>query len=210
MKCNKMVKFSFTDKEIQSACKELGLPENSFEDKTSERRKIIDCWSNANVIACPGSGKTTVLLVKLLLLSQRMPFEDGSGICVLTHTNVAIDEIKNRLGNKADILFKYPNFFGTIQSFVGQFLLKKTLWDFYHSPVNSVDTEVFNRKLIKGFMKLNNYKSKLHSLLFHSTYNPKITKKDIKTYCFEHDSLSDKDKSLRADQLFEALKNRKS
>lgn len=117
-----MVKFSFTEEDIQSACKELGLPKNSFDDKTSERRKIINCWNNANIIACPGSGKTTVLLVKLLLLSQRMPFEDGSGICVLTHTNVAIDEIKNRLGNKADILFKYPNFFGTIQSFVSKFL----------------------------------------------------------------------------------------
>lgn len=117
-----MAKFSFTDEDIQSACKELCLPENSFEDKTSERRKIIDCWNNANIIACPGSGKTTVLLVKLLLISKRMPFDDGSGICVLTHTNVAIDEIKKRLGNKADILFKYPNFFGTIQSFVDTFL----------------------------------------------------------------------------------------
>jgi DNA helicase-2/ATP-dependent DNA helicase PcrA len=208
-KHKQMVKFSFTDEDIKSACKELGLPENSFEDKTGERRKIIDCWNNANIIACPGSGKTTVLLVKLLLLSQRMPFEDGSGICVLTHTNVAIDEIKNRLGNKADILFKYPNFFGTTQSFIGQFLLKKSLWDFYHSPVNSVDTEVFNRKLIKGFMRLNNYKSKLHSLLFHSAYNPKITKKDIVTYCFTDDLLPAKDRNLRAGQLFEALKKQK-
>ena len=201
-----MIKFSFTNEEIQSTCKELGLPENTFDDKTSERRKIIDCWDNANIIACPGSGKTTVLLVKLLLLSQRMPFEDGSGICVLTHTNVAIDEIKNRLGKKADILFKYPNFFGTIQSFVGQFLLKKSLWDYYRSPVTSVDTDVFNRKLIKEFMKLNNYKSKLHNLLFHSAYNQKITKKDIAAYCFADDSLSAKDKSFRVGKLFEALK----
>ncbi len=209
-KNKQMIKFSFTDEEIQSACKELGLPENTFEDKTSERRKIIDCWNNANIIACPGSGKTTVLLVKLLLLSQRMPFEDGSGICVLTHTNVAIDEIKSTLGNKADIIFKYPNFFGTIQSFVGQFLLKKSLWDYYRSPVTSVDTDVFNRKLIKEFMKLNNYKSKLHGLLFHSAYNQKITKKDIAAYCFADDSLSAKDKSFRVGKLFEALKKQET
>lgn len=204
-----MVKFSFTNEEIQSACKELGLPENTFDDKTSERRKIIDCWDNANIIACPGSGKTTVLLVKLLLLSQRMPFEDGSGICVLTHTNVAIDEIKNRLGNKADILFKYPNFFGTIQSFVGQFLLKKSLWDYHHSPVSSVDTEIFNRKLIKSFEKLNKYNSALHKFLFHSAYDKKITQKDIAEYCFEDDPLSAKDKNLRASKLFKALKKQK-
>lgn len=204
-----MVKLSFTDEEIQSACKELGLPENTFDDKTSERRKIIDCWNNANIIACPGSGKTTVLLVKLLLLSQRMPFEDGSGICVLTHTNVAIDEIKNRLGNKADILFKYPNFFGTIQSFVGHFLLKKSLWDYYHSPVISVDTEIFNQKLIKSFEKLNKYNSALHKFLFHSAYDKKITQKDIAKYCFEEDPLSAKDKNLRASKLFKALKKQK-
>lgn len=208
-KHEQMIKFSFTNEEIQSACKELGLPENTFEDKTSERRKIIDCWDNANIIACPGSGKTTVLLVKLLLLSQRMPFEDGSGICVLTHTNVAIDEIKNRLGNKADILFKYPNFFGTIQSFVGQFLLKKSLWDYYHSPVSSVDTEIFNRKLIKSFEKLNKYNSALHKFLFHSAYDKKITQKDIAEYCFEDDPLSAKDKNLRASKLFKALKKQK-
>lgn len=112
----------FSAKEIESVCKELGIPVEAFSDKDSERRKIIDHWDNANIIACPGSGKTTVLLAKLLLLSRRMPFDDGSGICVLTHTNVAIDEIKSKLGSKANILFKHPNFFGTIQGFVNKFL----------------------------------------------------------------------------------------
>ena len=117
-----MPKFEFTDDEIRAACTELGLPQDSFDDKVSERRKIIDYWGNANIVACPGSGKTTVLLVKLLLLSKRIPFEDGSGICVLTHTNVAIEEIRHRLGNKADILFEHPNFFGTIQNFANKYL----------------------------------------------------------------------------------------
>lgn len=163
-----MVKLSFTDEEIQSACKELGLPENTFDDKTSERRKIIDCWNNANIIACPGSGKTTVLLVKLLLLSQRMPFEDGSGICVLTHTNVAIDEIKNRLGNKADILFKYPNFFGTIQSFVDKFL---SLPAFRLHPETASST----------FIKFDNDTVKI--LKRNAFYNIGFGKNDKKTLC---------------------------
>ncbi|WP_219584155.1 UvrD-helicase domain-containing protein, partial [Vibrio parahaemolyticus] len=114
-----MNNFEFSDSEISSVCEELGIPMDSFNCRESQRRVIIDYWNNANIIACPGSGKTTVLLAKLLLLSRRMPFENGSGICVLTHTNVAIDEIKGKLGSKADILFKHPNFFGTIQSFVG-------------------------------------------------------------------------------------------
>lgn len=163
-----MIKFSFTNEEIQSACKELGLPENTFDDKTSERRKIIDCWDNANIIACPGSGKTTVLLVKLLLLSQRMSFDDGSGICVLTHTNVAIDEIKNRLGNKADILFKYPNFFGTIQSFVDKFL---SLPAFRLHPETASST----------FIKFDNDTVKI--LKRNAFYNIGFGKNDKKTLC---------------------------
>ncbi|MBB1365290.1 UvrD-helicase domain-containing protein [Pseudoalteromonas sp. SR44-5] len=163
-----MIKFSFTDEEIQSACKELGLPENTFEDKTSERRKIIDCWNDANIIACPGSGKTTVLLVKLLLLSQRMPFEDGSGICVLTHTNVAIDEIKNRLGNKVDLLFKYPNFFGTIQSFVDKFLAL---------PAFRLHPETAN----STFIKFDN--GTIKKLKINAFYNIGFGKGDKKTLC---------------------------
>lgn len=110
-----------TINEIRQIEKELGLKKNAFGDEESERVKVIRYWSNCDVVACPGSGKTTVLLAKLLYLSRKMPFEDGKGICVLTHTNVAIDEIKKRLGSKANILFQHPNFFGTIQSFVDKF-----------------------------------------------------------------------------------------
>ncbi|MBD0851926.1 UvrD-helicase domain-containing protein [Maribacter arenosus] len=95
----------------------------SFQDEKGERYSFISCIDKSiDVEACPGSGKTTSLLAKLYLLSERMPFENGKGICVLTHTNVAIDEIKKKLGNKANRLFQYPNFFGTIQSFVDKYL----------------------------------------------------------------------------------------
>lgn len=108
-----------TDEEIRMA-EEVFLPAGAtFDD---QRRQILKSMNTIDVLAVPGSGKTTVLLAKLYILSQRMPFKDGKGICVLTHTNVAIDEIKERLGAKADILFSYPNFFGTIQSFVDKYL----------------------------------------------------------------------------------------
>ncbi|WP_016955357.1 UvrD-helicase domain-containing protein [Catenovulum agarivorans] len=200
-------KFIFTDDEIRQVCKELGLPENTYDDLKSERRIIIDSWQNANIIACPGSGKTTVLLVKLLLLSKRMPFTDGSGICVLTHTNVAIDEIKNRLGTKADILFQYPNFFGTIQSFVGKFLLKKSLWLLYSSSVNVVDTDLFNLKLVNKFKKLDHFNSSLHKLLFNYAYSQKITKQEIEQECFTITDGSTKEISKKAKTLLDSLKN---
>ncbi len=110
---------SITDKEIIRA-EEIFLPKGSFFD--DPRREIIKSMNTSDVKAVPGSGKTTVLLAKLFILAQKMPFKDRRGICVLTHTNVAIDEIKYRLGSKADILFSYPNFFGTFQSFVDKYL----------------------------------------------------------------------------------------
>ena len=94
-----------------------GMPD--FED---DKLKVIESNVSRDIKACPGSGKTTVLLAKLSILSNRMPSADGKGICVLTHTNVAIDEIKARFGGKADLLFGYPNFCGTIQAFVDRFL----------------------------------------------------------------------------------------
>ena len=61
-----------------------------------DARKVIRCWESKDVAACPGSGKTTVLLAKLKSLADRMPLDNGSGICVLSHTNVAVNEIKEK------------------------------------------------------------------------------------------------------------------
>ena len=87
-----------------------------------ERREFLRCMESRDVVACPGSGKTTALLAKLLILSAQMPFSDGRGLCVLTHTNVAIDQIKLKAGASAEALFRHPNFFGTIQEFTNRFL----------------------------------------------------------------------------------------
>ena len=78
----------------------LLLPkECSFND---EAKDVIRCMESKEILACPGSGKTTVLLAKIKLLSDRMPFKDGNGVCILSHTNVAVNEIKNKLGEDAN------------------------------------------------------------------------------------------------------------
>ncbi|WP_299317263.1 UvrD-helicase domain-containing protein [uncultured Maribacter sp.] len=115
------------NQEIENAAFALLNDKNAFYDgdildKKGERIDVIKSFENVNIVACPGSGKTTTLLAKLMILSNKMPFDDGRGICVFTHTNVAIDKIKKELGTKSDILFSYPNFFGTIQSFVNKYL----------------------------------------------------------------------------------------
>lgn len=119
---------TITDKEIEFATKILleegqhFYDDDKIEQKEGERIEVIKCLENRNIVASPGSGKTTTLLAKLIIFANHMPSDDGRGICVLTHTNVAIDLIKEKLGHKSYILFSYPNFFGTIQSFVNKYL----------------------------------------------------------------------------------------
>lgn len=127
---------------------------------------IIKEDSSCYVQACPGSGKTTTLLAKLIILANKMPLPEGKGICVLTHTNVAIDEIKAKLGTKADVLFRYPNFFGTIQTFLHKYVTASALHYFYGSQITYVDDEVSNAVLLKKYYKLPIRKSKLRGQIF--------------------------------------------
>ncbi len=73
--------------------------------------------------ACPGSGKTTLLVAKLAVLATRWPHRQ-QGICVLSHTNAARNEIGAKLGNSAAgiSLTRYPHFVGTIHAFVNEYL----------------------------------------------------------------------------------------
>ena len=82
------------------------------------RRDVIKCLDSIDVQAMPGTGKTTVLIAKLAILAKKWTYRN-SGICVLSHTNIAKEEIQYRLG-KTEIggkLFSYPHFIGTLQSF---------------------------------------------------------------------------------------------
>ena len=87
------------------------------------RRNIIKNMASIEVNACPGSGKTTLLVAKLAILAKKWPFAHR-GICVVSHTNVARNEIENKLGNTdvGKALLQYPHFIGTIQSFVDTYI----------------------------------------------------------------------------------------
>lgn len=76
-----------------------------------------------HVHACPGAGKTTLIGLKLVLLARKWRWRHR-GLCVLTHTNVAKNEILERVGTDAAArsLLNYPHFIGTIQDFVQTFL----------------------------------------------------------------------------------------
>ena len=116
-----------------------------------QRQEVIRCLVSKDIVACPGSGKTTALLSKLIILAKKMPFPDNKGICVLTHTNVAINEIKDKLGSKASLLLSYPNFVGTIQSFIDRYLAIPASIKYFEVRPCIIDTDYFNIHFLKAF-----------------------------------------------------------
>ncbi len=96
--------------------------------------------------AVPGSGKTSLLAAKLLLLAKKWPHA-RRGICVLSHTNVARDEIVRRLAGSAEgaQLLSYPHFIGTIHAFVNQFFAMPMLRS-TGQKVDVIDDIVFANK----------------------------------------------------------------
>lgn len=111
-----------------------------------ERRSALLENGSRDFNAVPGSGKTSLLAAKLLLLAKKWPHA-RCGICVLSHTNVARDEITQRLAGSAEgaQLLSYPHFVGTIHAFVNQFFAMPMLRSL-GQKVDVIDDVVFADK----------------------------------------------------------------
>lgn len=110
------------------------------------RRNIIKNMDAIDIQAFPGTGKTTVLVAKLAIIAQKWPYANR-GICVLSHTNVAREEIESRLGQTpvGRKLLSYPHFIGTLHSFFDAFVSMPWL-----------QSKGFNIKIIDNELILNN------------------------------------------------------
>ncbi len=133
-----------TDSDVEWATRILGLPENAFcgPDGTDPRREVLKDMTSIEVSACPGSGKTTLLVAKLAILANKWKYRT-KGICVLSHTNAARDEIETRLGHSAvgRHLLAYPHFIGTIHGFVNEYIALPWLRSQGY-PIRLIDTEI--------------------------------------------------------------------
>ncbi|KVM90157.1 UvrD-helicase domain-containing protein [Burkholderia stagnalis] len=111
-----------------------------------ERRGALLESESRDFNAVPGSGKTSLLAAKLLLLAKKWP-HTRRGICVLSHTNVARDEIARRLAETTDgaQLLSYPHYIGTIHSFVNHFFAMPILRSL-EQKVDVIDDDVFADK----------------------------------------------------------------
>ena len=190
----------------------------SFDDESKE---FIKCLETKDIQACPGAGKTTSLVAKLDIIASQMPFKDNSGILVLTHTNVAVDEIKAKLGANAKILLSYPNHVGTFQSFVNKFLAIPMYVKLVGKRPERIDNEIYENIFIKQLAgsllyglkekfkqqetteqgKLENVKNFLKSFYIDLQDDNKLKKYNGDSFEYKHNSPSDTYKKIQSIKL---------
>jgi len=92
---------------------------------SDNQKKIFDLndYKDGKIIvkACPGSGKTTCVSERIVKFIQKSNLKQ-QGLAVLSFTNVAIEEINKYYKEKVNTVITYPNYIGTIDSFLNKFI----------------------------------------------------------------------------------------
>ncbi len=89
---------------------------------TAEQEAFATHVGGAFVHACPGAGKTRTIIARLAKIAATLP--PRRGVAVLSFTNSAVDEFRERCrAAELDPLLKYPSFMGTLDAFVRHFVV---------------------------------------------------------------------------------------
>ncbi|MDX0833806.1 AAA family ATPase [Sinorhizobium medicae] len=89
---------------------------------TDDQRRVIDHPGSAFIAACPGAGKTRVMVERARSLLSGRP--TGRGIAFLSFTIAAVSELEDRLRREGLVETPaFPHFIGTFDAFLWQFLI---------------------------------------------------------------------------------------
>jgi superfamily I DNA/RNA helicase len=89
---------------------------------TPEQDNFIHHVGSAFITACPGAGKTRVIVERVRHLLREN--YDGRGVALLSFSRATISELENRLRGEALLSSPvFPHFIGTFDSFIWQFVV---------------------------------------------------------------------------------------
>lgn len=91
---------------------------------TAQRKAYLEARGKVVLNACPGSGKTTAIAKKLMLLQDEYKEKYGRfcGIACLSFTNTAKDEINEKYTELSGKYLDFPHKVSTIDSFINQYI----------------------------------------------------------------------------------------
>lgn len=141
--------------------KELGGCDFTGANQQAFLLRVDSC----DVQAAPGHGKTTLLVAKLALLSRCWDSR-AQGVCVISHTNAAREEVEKKLAHHpaASAFLSYPHFIGTVTAFLDRYIALPYLRGLGWS-VHRIDDEVFaaaagarwrSRQALVSYAQMNN------------------------------------------------------
>lgn len=151
------------DEDVEWICGVMNLRE--FDPS---RQEFLRARTTLDVSACPGSGKTTLIVAKLAVMARKWPHR-RKGICVLSHTNAAREEIQRRLRGTVvgQQLLSYPHFIDTIHGFANRFLALPWLNSngFPSATVDDDVTNAYRRRMLSTseYWKVENFLRKKRS-----------------------------------------------
>lgn len=163
--------------------------------------------------ACPGSGKTEVIAIKLAYELSKWK-NKNSGIAVLSFTVSASNELEERIRKYSPQLTStYPHFIGTFDSWLHNYLLHSHAWS---SPLGS--TERPDKKFIilsndnsginlHGFKYSLSTKAKREIPIAISQYNISDIDNGILKIGYAKIALSDSDKQALKERKLKAFKS---
>ncbi len=102
---------------------------------TPDQRRAVEHQGNIMLSACPGSGKTRVIIAKLLKLAEQVEGTPRSIGCI-TYTNAAVDEIEYRIKQFGTNALVDRCEIATIHSFCIRFILRPFVWMLPELPQN--------------------------------------------------------------------------
>jgi superfamily I DNA/RNA helicase len=89
---------------------------------TDEQKAVIEHSGSAFISACPGAGKTQVLVERAR--QELRSSSTGKGLAFLSFTNAAISELKSRLQSESLLSSPpFPHYVGTFDTFLWQFFV---------------------------------------------------------------------------------------
>ncbi len=135
-------------------CKKVCINLNSsFINNLNDQQVLYifsDIKDNVYLEACPGSGKTEVLAIKVVKEIYKWK-TDKKGMAILTFTNSAEKEIEQRIEKYLDSKYYYPHFIGTFTSWLHRYIAIP----FLNQLIKEIDTITI--------VDDNNYSAFLHS-----------------------------------------------